>query len=373
MLAAVVMGPTALTPAELVETLADSPSLRVALWALWVGGTAPAVRAAIVRPELFALRAMPIAPATWWLCLAAIAVAVQLPWAAVAWAGGGAAAGLATALAAAGLGTAFSAAGVARAADRAVSLGCAALLAALIVAAAPSWAIAAAGAATLAVTVPPAWKRAPEMAAARRGARVWRASFAPLALATYHALGLWRRDTSALTRAAILSAAGGILAGLVQAELAGALVVGALTLTAAVFGLAAPIARCRREASWLLDSTGTGPLARAAGAGLAATAIGIAAGAGQAAITALAASIATDAAASSAPRPGAMVASAASIAGGSAVRVIAPILLGLALGVAAVPVASWADRPTGVDGTLVAAAGLAVILFTIVAVVILHR
>ncbi len=340
MLAAVAMGPTALTPADVMAALHSSGAVRVGLWALWLAGAAPAARAALARPDLLYLRALPIAPALWWSCLAAIALAVQMPWAVLFWYGAGAPAGAAAALGAAGLSAAL-AVRAARPGERLVTGGLAAAVGSLVAAAAPRWAVAAAGAAALAVSLPVGWLRAPAAAVGRRSARVWIAGPAPIALASYHSAGLWRRDGAALGRGLVLALAGGAAAGLVGAGPIGTLTIGALTLTAGVFGIAAPVARARREAGWLLDASGVGRAARAGAAAIVLTAWGLLLGAAHAAIA------------------GAIETAGRAVA-------LAPVLLGLGLALAAVPIAGWADRPDGVDGTRVVVAATLIALAVLV-------
>jgi hypothetical protein len=337
-LAAVSMGPTALTPADLVAALESSRGLRVGCWALWLAGVVPAARAALARPDLIYLRSLPIAPALWWLCLGAIVLAVQLPWMAVVWAGGGGEAGLATGFGAAGI----SAALVVRAArpvERIVSAAPAAATAALILAPGPGWAVAAAGAASLALALPIAWRRVPA-AAVRRGGRVRFPGPAALALAVYHGLALWRRDGQALGRGVGLALLGGAVAGLIGVGPIGSLAIAALTLTAAVFGLVAPVARARREASWMLDASGTAQGARAVAAGAVLAGCGVLAGAAHASL--------------------------ALGLGASGSAALAGFLAGIGLGVAATPTASWASRPSGVDGQRVVTAGVLVALVLLV-------
>ncbi|HKE19688.1 MAG TPA: hypothetical protein VKB80_32650, partial [Kofleriaceae bacterium] len=156
-------------------------------------------------------------------------------------------------------------------------------------------------------------------------------------LALYHVLALWRRDRGALVRGLMLVAAGGATAGLTRVGVLGSLAIAVLTLTAAVFGLAAPVARARREAGWLLDSSGVSDAARAAAAALVLAVAGAAAGAAHAGL-----------------------AQAISPDGGA--RELAAIALGVGLAGAAVRAAHWADRPAGVDGTRVVSAGVLVAL-----------
>jgi hypothetical protein len=334
MVAAVVMGPTGMTPADAFGALESSRGLRIALWGLWLAGAAPALRAALVRPDLLYLRALPIAPPLWWACLAVIALLVQAPWAALHWAGGGSVAGVAAGLGAAGA----SAALAMRARRRAEQLACvavAAAIATIVVAVGPGWLAAGAGAVGLVVAIPLAWRRAPESAAVRRGAHVRMAGPLPIALAIYHAVALWRRDRGALTRGLLLVAAGGLMAGLIEVGVLGSLAIAALTLTAAVFGLAAPLARARQAARWMLDASGTPPWVRALAAMLLLAAAGLVAGTAHACV-------------SHAIRPG------------DAGRGLVVVAFGLLMAAAAVPAVRWADRPTGVDGTRVVVAGVLV-------------
>jgi hypothetical protein len=342
MMAAVTMGPTGMTPADAVSAMESSRGLRIALWAMWLAGAAPAVRAALARPDLLYLRALPIAPAVWWACLVSIALLVQAPWTALHWAGGGALSG-----AAAGLGAAGASAALAmrarRPAEQVACLAAAVAIAFIVAAPGPDWLAAGAGAAALGVAIPLAWRRAPESAAVRRGAHVRIVGPAPIALAIYHAVALWRRDRGALTRGLLLVAAGGAMAGLIEVRALGSLAIAALTVTAAVFGLAAPLARSRHAASWLLDASGTAPWARALAVMLVLAAAGLLAGTAQAGL-------------------------AQAIRPGDADRGVAVIVFGLLMAGAAVPAVRWADRPTGVDGTRVV---VAAVLVTIAALGVL--
>jgi len=341
LVAAVLMGPNGLTAAEAVSALDASRPLRLVLWGLWLAGAAPAVRAALVRPEIFYLRALPIGRGVWWLSLATIALAVQAPWSALHWHGGGAGEGLAAGLGAAGASAALAVRGR-RPGELALL---AAALAAVVVAVfvdGPRWAGAACGAVALAVAVPIAWRRAPEAATARRGRRtMWIRGPVPVALAIYHALALWRRDRGALHRGLVLVATGGAAAGSIGVGVLGSTAIAALTLTAAIFGLAAPVARARREASWLLDSSGAGATARAAGAALVLVVVGVAAGIVHAGL-------------------------AQAIRPGGADRGLAAIAFAIVLAAAAVPAARWADRPGGVDGTRVVIAAVAVAMTVLI-------
>jgi hypothetical protein len=332
--AGVTMGPTGMSPADLVGALESSRGLRISIWGLWLAGAAPAMRAAVVRPDLLYLRALPIAPPLWWACLAAIALFVQAPWAALHWAGNGAVAGLAAGFGAAGASAAL-AMRARRPAEQASCVAAAVAIAIIVAAPGPDWLAAAAGAAALVVAVPLSWRRAPESAAVRRGANVRMMGPPPIALAIYHAVALWRRDRGALTRGLLLVAAGGAMAGLIDVGALGSLAIAALTLTAAVFGLAAPIARARQAAGWLLDASGTAAWARALAAMLVLAAAGLLAGAAHAAL-------------SHAIRPG------------DAGRGLVVIGLGLLMAAAAVPAVRWADRPGGVDGTRVVVAAVLV-------------
>ncbi|HWM84654.1 MAG TPA: hypothetical protein VNO33_02425 [Kofleriaceae bacterium] len=340
MIGAVVMGPSALTPAGAVDALDSSRGLRLGLWGLWVAGTVPAARAALARPDLLYLRAMPIAPALWWLCLAVIALAVQAPWVALFWAGGGAAAGVAAGLGAAGLGMSLSVR-AARRREMVIAIGLGGAVAALIAVRGPDWALALAGGAALAGSLPIAWRRAPEAAAVRRGGPAPIGGPIAIALAMMHALGLWRRDRGSLARGLILALTGGALTGLLRVAVLGSLAIGALTMTAAVFGLVAPVARARREAGWLLDSTGASRAARTGAAALVLIAWGAVAGVGHAAVAQV-------------------------IGAGDAARGLAALGLGVGLALAAIPTARWADRPGGVDGTRVVTAATLVAIALLV-------
>ncbi len=340
LVAAIVFGPNGMTAADAVSALDASRPLRLVLWGLWLAGAAPAVRAALVRPELFYLRALPIGPAVWWISLAAIGVAVQAPWAALHWRGGGGAVGLAAGLCAAGASAAL-AVRPRRPVELAAMAAAAGGVAMVIILGAPAWAGIAVGALAMGVAVPIAWRRAPESAVARRGTRTWIAGPVPIALAIYHAVALWRRDRGALHRGVVLVAAGGAAAGMMGVGVLGSTAIAALTLTAAIFGLAAPVARARREAGWLLDSSGVTANVRAVAAAVVLLVVGVMAGAVHAGL-------------------------AQAFGPGDVERGLAAIAFAVALAAAAVPAARWADWPGGVDGTRVVIAAIGVAMTVLI-------
>ncbi len=341
LVAAVAFGPNGMTAPDAVAALDASRPLRLVLWGLWLAGAAPAVRAALIRPELFYLRGLPISPAVWWASLALIAVAVQVPWAFLHWKGGGAEAGMAAGLCAAGASAALAVRPRRLGELAAVAVGAGAVIVVLAVGG-PRWAGVVCGALAMTVGVPIAWRRAPESAVARRGTRtMWIRGPVPVALAIYHVLALWRRDRGALHRGVVLVAAGGTAAGLMGVGILGSTAIAALTLTAAIFGLAAPVARARREAGWLLDASGVGSSVRAVGAGFVLLVGGVAAGAVHAGL-------------------------AQAIGPGDVARGLAAIAFAVVLAGTAVPAARWADRPGGVDGTRVVIAAIAVAMTVLI-------
>jgi hypothetical protein len=256
------------------------------------------------------------------------------------WKGGGAEAGTAAGLCAAGASAAL-AVRPRRMAELAIVAAAAGAVAAVIVVGGPRWAGAVCGLLAIGVAVPIAWRRAPEAAVARRGTRTRIGGPVPVALAIYHVVALWRRDRGALHRGVVLVAAGGAAAGLMGVGVLGSTAIAALTLTAAIFGLAAPVARARREAGWLLDSSGVASSVRAVGAGIVLLVGGVASGAMHALLAQM-------------------------IGPGDVARGLAAIAFAVVLAGAAVPAARWADRPGGVDGTRVVIAAIGVAMTVLI-------
>ena len=382
MMAALVMGPTGMHPADVVAAADGSRAVRLALWGLWLAATAPAMLAALTCRELVYLRALPVARWVWWAVAAAVALAVAAPWAGLFWAGGGAARGCAAGLGAAGLAMAVPVAlgllGRGRLREGAAAILPAAAVATLVLwrgggaggagggaaaGAGAAWAaiLAATGAVALAAAIPLGWRRAPELVRPRQARRLVGGP-APVALALALAAALWRRERAALVRGGAIAGLAGAVAGLAGLGLYGAAAVAMVAVGCAAFALSAPLARADRGLRWLCDAAGAAKPLRGSASGLVAAAWGAVAG-GLFAASAAWAGAGAGASAQAGAGAGVGV-------GAGAVAMAAPVsglglalgpALGAALGLAAAGGARLADRESGVDGVRAVLVGAIVI------------
>jgi hypothetical protein len=223
-LAAVVMGGSGMHPASVTEAALGSPRFAAGLALTWLVLIAPVGRAMLDPAPTAWLRALPVAPRWRGAATAAVALAVQLPWAALWAAGAGPAAGALAAAAAA-----------------AVMLGLAGLAGRV------AWPV-----------------RTPS----------WRGRLA--ALLGVHRRLLVRGRGAALVRAAGLAWLGGAVAGLVAraSQLAAGeavwwgLAIGAVVVPVATGALAAPVVEADRRLGWVLATSGCSWPARIGAAGL---------------------------------------------------------------------------------------------------------
>lgn len=330
----IVFGGYGMRAQDLVGLLASSPEARAWLWAAWILVTAPAARALLATPETFVFRALP-APLGWfWLVHAAHLFALQAPWIVLFAVGAGPLAALAAGAAA----TAAGALVVARPRTP-LELAAALALAAAIALDAPRPLLLAVGLATGAVGIAAAFRRAPERPATAGSAFI-RGS-APLALALTHAAVLLRRDAVTLGRGTLAALLGAVVATLAARNNGAtaqadqemiALAAGSLPLAVATAGVGARVLATERRLEWLLLSTAASVPLRALVAAGVTVAWGAAMGALHGAATGLA------------------------LAHGVAPR-LRLLLLGTVLGAALAAVAAHlarrAERPTGVDGTVI--------------------
>lgn len=268
LIGAVLFGPTGLTPDTVVAAEHEWVGVRLALWAVWLSGSAAAVREALLAEKATYFRALPIGAGLHLGVSLGLAVAVQLPWIALFGMGGGwLAAARAGALAvAAGAVLAVGPRGGLERVVRGMGLaGIAAVLwhpiGAAIEAPAAMVMFAVAGRA--------AWVRAPERN--RWVVRVVRGG--PVtALAASGVAYLVRRRRAHGERALMLAGFGVLAAVLLsssnQVEAAAtasalALGVGAVVLSIGAGALAVPLVEHERSARWLLDSTGVPLITRA--------------------------------------------------------------------------------------------------------------
>jgi hypothetical protein len=340
LVSSVIFGGYGMRPRDLVAVLATSRAARASLWAAWILLTAPAARALLATPTTFVLRALP-APLPWfWLVHGAHLLALQAPWMLLFAAGAGPLASLAAGLGAAAAGALV----VAR--PRALPETAAAIaLAATLLLGAPPAVLLAVALVTGTVGVEAAFRRAPERAAPE--GRSWIAGSAPFALALAHAAVLARRDAVTLARGSAAALVGALVAGLAARNNAVmaradqeqiALAAGGIPLALATSGVAVRVLATERRLDWLLLSTATSVRLRALLAAAVTAAWGTVAGVVYGSVAAIA------------------------VANGAAGRLRIALLgaaLGASLGGVAAHLARRAERPTGVDGTVMVS-GMAV-------------
>jgi ABC-2 type transport system ATP-binding protein len=278
--AAVLFAPQGLDPRDVVAAASASPALRGALWAAWLLASVPLTGALLRDRRADFLRALPLSRALPPVATGAWLLVAQVPWAALFWFGGGAAAGLRALILGAGL--AVLLAGRVRARFEVLLLG--ACLAAVALDA-PAW-VALALTPAIALAAERAWRRAPE----RPGTvAAWVSGPAPLALALAHHLRLVRVERFAVLRGVFIAAVGGAAAGLAarntgRDDLAFLLAALAPALVLAASGIAAPLRDADAAIDTLLRSSGASPrMRRAATAAVAALWGGLFGGAGVAA------------------------------------------------------------------------------------------
>ncbi|HUH01494.1 MAG TPA: hypothetical protein VML75_05825, partial [Kofleriaceae bacterium] len=86
---AVVLGPTGLTPETVVAVETQSAAARLVLWAVWLTGSAAAVREALLAEKMVYFRSLPVSAGLHLGVSLGLALAVQLPWMALFGVGGG--------------------------------------------------------------------------------------------------------------------------------------------------------------------------------------------------------------------------------------------------------------------------------------------
>lgn len=302
LVSAVLFGPTGLTPDTVVAAEGSEPGVRLVLWAVWLTGSAAAVREALTGENLFYFRALPVPRGLHLGVALGLAAAVQVPWMALFGTGGG---GLEAARAGA-LGAAAAAllaVGPRSTRERVARWAGLAVIGAVVWHPIGAAIEAAAGGVIFAVAGHAAWVRAPERN--RWVLRVVRGGPVRALAASAIAYVVRRRRANA-ERAVLLAGFGALAAALlarsnevVAAESLSSLSigVGAVVLAVGAGSLAVPLVEHERSARWLLDSLGT-PVATRAAASLvplvavmallgAAIGVGTAATAGAAAVRAI--------------------------------------------------------------------------------------
>lgn len=273
-------GPNAMRAADVVRLMEAHLPFRLALWGAWLVAATPLVRAILVMPSTFFLRALPVPawqpPAVHALHLAL----VEVPWLVLGLRGAGVAGGLAMAVTAAGLHAA-----VVAPPRRAPELGAAIVLGGLVLVGVPAVAALPLALAGATVAIKDAWRRAPELspASGRAGIALAR-RYPPLALAAAYLIVVWRAERALVARALAVCAIGGAAAAAalgsngVTAPSTIARVMLAVTappLAIAATALGAGVLRCEGRERWLLDSLGAAPGPRAWAALVAASAAGL--------------------------------------------------------------------------------------------------
>ncbi len=275
---------TGMRAADAVGALESSRELRLGLFAGWIVATMPAARLLFDTPSTFYLRAFPVPRWHFHAVTAAQLAVIELPWIALYARGAGPLAGLGAATSTIGVHAALVSLGGLGGGARRFRVE--AILAAIFVAAiagviaipASSAGIFAVGLVAAAITVPIAWRRAPERGASRRNARI---GGHPVRALGHACLAIaWRTAPAAFSRALVVVAAGAALTTLVAhndgvtsppAIVALTLGMGTASLIVTLGGIVEALHAAERTASWLLASTGTsGGLRVAAAAGAAA-------------------------------------------------------------------------------------------------------
>ncbi|MFT3766922.1 MAG: hypothetical protein QM820_15600 [Minicystis sp.] len=338
---AIIFGGYGMRARDVLTLLGASTAARVCLWAAWILVTAPAARALIATPETFVLRALPV-PLPWFRAVhGAHLVMLQAPWMILFGAGAGPLAAITAGMAAA----AASAIVVARP-RTIVELTATAVLVTAIVLNAPRVVLLVIAIASGSIGLAAAFRRAPERAAATGTA--WTARSAPLALALTHAAVLVRRDAITLGRGALVALLGALVASLAarnngavdrDAQEMIALAAAGIPLAIATGGVAARVLATERRLEWLLLSCAATVRLRA----LVAAGLTMLWGGSMGALHGIATALALT---NDLDRRLRIVLLAAT--------------LGAAIAAAAAHLARRAEKPTGVDGTVIVAGMAAV-------------
>lgn len=256
--ASVIFSPMGMRAADVVHFCEGSPGFRLVFLGLWLLATTPAARALLCEPSLFFLRSLPVTRLQLFAAHGALLFAAEAPFTALFLRGGGVWAGLSACL------TAMAAHTLIVARPRRVSewLAAGALMGSVAWAPSPLLTILAALFA-LRIGFVAAWVRAPERDVGGTRALV----FGPplLALTMAYVMSLCRGQAALLLRFSLLSLLGAVIAALsirnnhiVSADMQATVTLGVLSgpLLFGACGLAGPVLRSEKQASWLLEVSG---------------------------------------------------------------------------------------------------------------------
>lgn len=252
---AIVFAPNAMMASDVTDLAEKSRTFRAVLWLFWLLASTPAARAVLCDPTLLTLRSLPISRAEWYFALGLLLALVELPLLLLFGRGVGLSAGLAVGCAA----MSVHALWVTRRKGARALLVYAGIMAAVLVSLPPGvFLLLAIG--FLLVALPIGFESAPHHQVEKHRKVVAGPALSALSLA--YLVTVWRGHAALLSRALLLVLLGAVITCLairnnqiVDASLRSTVSLGVLSvlLLIGLAGVAGPVVRSEREASWLLS------------------------------------------------------------------------------------------------------------------------